>query len=233
MKKISSQAIKMCTSMVIIFGMIMWPIYGDVQGASSPDGGSTESGQVKIYFPMLVNVRVTNYESHPYTGPPPENPTWLEYINYFRSLAGLAKVEDNSSWSQGDWLHSRYMVKNDYIGHSEDPDNSWYSSEGDSAARTSNLLASSSHTATDLAAIEGWIQAPFHGVGILDPQLLQVGFGSFRELDGGFQMSAALDVLRGLQELPDAVQFPIAWPGEGAAVPITSHTGEYPNPLSS
>ena len=233
MNKNCSKAIKMCTCMLIICGMIMWPIYGDVQGASSPDDGSTEAGQAKIYFPMLINVNVTTYGSQPYTGPPPENPTWLEYINYFRSLAGLAKVQDNPGWSQGDWLHSRYMVKNDYIGHNEDPGNSWFTSEGDSAARTSNLLASSRHTATDLAAIEGWIQAPFHGVGILDPQLQQVGFGSFRELDGGFQMSAALDVLRGLQELPDTVQFPIAWPGEGASVPITSHTGEYPNPLSS
>jgi hypothetical protein len=227
------QFTKILVCMMLSLGLVLWPIYGYAQGSHSTDEGATDTGGMKIYLPMLVNMDAANTGSEPYTGPPPENPTWLEYINYYRSLAGLAAVDDNSSWSQGDWLHSRYMVKNDFIGHSEDPGNTWFSSEGDLAARTSNLLASSSHTASDLSAIDGWIQAPFHGVGILDPQLGQVGFGSFREQDGGFQMGAALDVLRGLQDLPDSIQFPIAWPGNGASVPITSHTGEYPNPLSS
>ena len=233
MKKISIQAARICIYVVLALGLTSWLSYEDALGSSFRDDESTEAGQLRLYLPMLVNIDGVNTGSQPYTGPPPENPTWLEYINYFRSLAGLAAVDDNASWNQGDWLHSRYMVKNDFIGHSEDPGNTWFSSEGDLAARTSNLLASSSHTASDLAAIDGWIQAPFHGVGILDPQLQRVGFGSFREQDGGFQTGAALDVLRGLGELPDTIHFPIAWPGDGASVPITSHTGEYPNPLSS
>ena len=224
---------KLSIWMVITFGLIVWLIFGSAQEAFSAADDSTESVELRVYLPMLVNADLTNSTLQPYTGPPPEEPTWLEYLNYFRSLAGIAAVNGNASWSQGDWLHSRYMVKNDFIGHSEDPGNAWYSNEGDLAARTSNLLASSSHTATDLAAIEGWMQAPFHGVGILDPQLHQVGYGSFREQIGGLQMGAALDVLRGLQDLPDAVEYPIAWPGEGVTVPLFSHTGEYPDPLSS
>jgi hypothetical protein len=33
------------------------------------------------------------------------------------------------------------MVKNDLVDHDEDPDNSWYTPEGDQAARSSNLAA--------------------------------------------------------------------------------------------
>lgn len=218
---------------VIILVLISWISYEDALGSSSSDEGVSGSDQVRIFLPMLFNIDKVAGSMQPYTGPPPENPTWLEYMNYLRSLAGLPAVVDNVNWSWGDWLHSRYMVKNDYIGHSEDPNNSWFSSDGDLAARSSNLLASSSGTTTDNAAISGWFQAPFHGVGIIDPQLQKVGFGSFREQDGGFQMAAALDVLRGLGDLPDTVTFPIAWPGEGASVPLTAHTGEYPDPLSS
>lgn len=218
---------------VMVLALLSWISVQDAQGSSPTGEEYSEADQVKIFLPMLFNVSILDGGDPPYSGPPPENPTWLEYVNYIRSLAGLSPVAENSDWSQGDWLHARYMVKNDFIGHSEDPNNDWFSSEGDLAARTSNLLASSSHTATDNAAVSGWIQAPFHGVGILDPQLQQVGFGSFREQDGGFQMGAALDVLRGLGVVPDAVTFPIAWPGEGASVPLTAHTGEYPNPLTS
>jgi hypothetical protein len=233
MNKFNFSKARMVIYIMIVLALISWPSDIDVQGSSPVDEESAEPYQVKIYLPVLVKLGMENVGLQPYTGPPPENPTWLEYINYLRSVAGLAAVVENPGWSEGDWLHARYMVKNDYIGHSEDSGNFWFTSQGDLAARTSNLLASSSHSATDLAAIAGWFQAPFHGVGILDPQLQQVGFGSFREQDGGYQMGAALDVIRGLDDLPGGIIFPIAWPGNGSSIPLTSFNGEYPNPLSS
>lgn len=232
MSNLVVQTLSVCRNLVVIAGLCLWPFSAHAQGSVSIDQGSTGVGQPRIYLP-LVTSNPSGSALHPYTGPPPEDPTWLEYINYFRSQAGLARVADNSAWSQGDWLHARYMVKNDYIGHSEDPGNLWFTVEGDLAARTSNLLASSSHSASDLAAIDGWMRAPFHALGILDPQLFEVGFGSFREQDGGFQMAAGLDVLRGQQDLSPTFPFPIAWPGEGTSVVLTSLSGEYPDPLSS
>jgi len=225
--------VRACISTGLTMTVILFSSFQSAQGLPISEEADSESMQVRIYLPMLFNVAAVTGGMQPYTGPPPDNPTWLEEINYFRSLAGLPEVVDDSDWSQGDWLHSRYMVKNDLISHSEDPSKPWFSNEGDLAARSSNLLVSSSHTATDLKAIAGWMQAPFHGLGMLDPQLRRVGYGSYRELDGGFQMGAALDVLRGLQDLPDAVTFPIVWPGDGTQVPLIAHSGEYPNPLSS
>jgi hypothetical protein len=158
---------------------------------------------------------------------------WLDYLNYYRGLAGLMAVVSNPDWDEGGWLHSRYMVKNDYVGHSENRGNSWYTVEGDTAAKSSNLVASYYGEVSDREAIDAWMQGPFHNIGMIDPQLQSVGFGSFREQDGGLQMGGALDVLRGLGDLPQSVIFPVYWPGNGASVPLTTFTSEYPDPLSS
>lgn len=186
-----------------------------------------------VYLPVIVHTDPDQVAP----GPPPDYPSegsgWLEFLNFYRATAGLNSLAVNSGWGEGGWLHSRYMVKNDYVDHSEDPKNAWYTPEGDAAAKSSNLVATSNLFASDAQAIELWMQAPFHAVGILDPELHEVGFGSFREEDGGLQMGASLDVIRGLKNLPAGLAFPIAWPGDGMAVPLTSHITEYPDPLSS
>ncbi len=160
-------------------------------------------------------------------------PAWLSYLNSYRAMAKLPAVYQDPALSNGDWLHARYIVKNDILQHSEDPANPWYSKEGDDAAHNSNLAGSYDVNATDPWAIDTWMQAPFHAVGILDPHLFLVGYGSYREADGLFQMGAALDVLRGRARVPSTVTFPIEWPGSGAVVGLTIHWGEQPDPLSS
>lgn len=187
--------------------------------------------QENVFLPVALNGNIL--EDSPSPPPPPDYAGWLSYLNHYRSLAGLLPVSENESWARGSWYHSRYMVKNDEIGHGEDPGNAWYTPEGDLAAQSSNLVASYNQFESDNYAIESWMQAPFHALHILNPTLKQVGFGSFREEDGGLQMGATLDVLRGLGELQASVKFPIFWPGNGATVPLATHWGEYPDPLSS
>ncbi len=161
-------------------------------------------------------------------------PAWFTYVNGYRAGAGLPPVEENGVWSYGCWLHARYMVKNDYIGHDEDPANPWYTSEGDAAAGSSNVMVHSSVYASDELAIDLWMQGPFHAVGIIDPALHTVGFGSYREADGGWQMGAALDVLRGLGSVLPGVRFPVYWPKPGGTMPLLSYGGgEVPDPLSA
>ncbi|MBI1295872.1 hypothetical protein GC175_13035 [bacterium] len=167
------------------------------------------------------------------TPPPTLAPQWLALVNEYRDMARLPHVSENEIWSHGDWLHARYMVKNDVSQHFEDPNNEWYTPEGDAAARASNLTSSYQVDATDVYAIDSWMQAPFHAVGILDPRLAQVGYGVYREAGGGRQMAAALDVIRGISSLPSDIQFPIVWPADGTTVPLTEHWGENPSPLTS
>ncbi|HPS77655.1 MAG TPA: dockerin type I domain-containing protein [Thermoanaerobaculaceae bacterium] len=158
---------------------------------------------------------------------------WLTRANQIRAMAGLPAVTETASWSSGDYNHARYCVKNDYIGHSEDPANLYYTSEGNLAAQNSNVMVSSDINTTDEFAINLWMAGPFHGVGIIDPALSQVGFGSYREAIGSFRMAAALDVLRGLGSIPPSVAFPVAWPGNGAIVDLTTFEGgESPDPLT-
>lgn len=160
-------------------------------------------------------------------------PDWLKHVNGYRTLANLPGLSENTTWSNGDWLHARYMVKNDFIGHSEDTNNAWYSAEGNTAAQNSNVAVSSSTALSDRDAIDLWIQGPFHAVGILDPALGVTGYGSYREADGGYQTGAALDVLRGLGEIPASVTFPLMFPGNLKTVGLASYNGgESPNPLS-
>jgi hypothetical protein len=127
------------------------------------------------------------------------------------------------------------MVKNDEIGHDEDPNNQWYTPEGDTAAGNSNVMVSSSTSSPDEFAIDLWMSGPFHGVSMIDPQLETVGFGSYREAIGTWQMGAALDVLRGRTSTePPAGTYPVMWPGDGQSTTILSFGGtEWPDPLTS
>lgn len=199
------------------------PAWGETQDTlSAPEA---EQSQSNIFFPVVVGAESS--------GAPRTIPAWLQQLNGYRALARLPQLSLNSNWAEGGWNHSRYMVKNNQVAHQEDKDNPWYTPEGDQAAHSSNLLGSTSTSLQDKTAIGLWMQAPFHALGMLDPRLSQVGYGSFREQDGGLQMGAALDVLRGRGEMPADLQYPVAWPADGANIPLNSYTGgEYPDPLS-
>jgi hypothetical protein len=148
-------------------------------------------------------------------------------------MAYLPPVREEPGWSNGGQSHSRYTVKNDILMHNEVAGNPWYTPEGLAAAQSGNLMGSYDLNASDRHAIDSWMQAPFHALGILDPALEKVGFGSYREADGGIQMGATLDVLRGLGPVSPSVAYPIMWPGNGATVPLVKFYSETPSPLTS
>jgi hypothetical protein len=179
-----------------------------------------------IYLPLVMkNICAA-------TLPPPGN--WLAYVNYYRALACLPAVTENASYTDGDQKHAKYMVKNDFIGHTENP-GPYYTPEGAAAAAASNVMLTSDVTATDEYAIDLWMRGPFHAVGILDPKLQQTGFGSYRESIGLYHMAAALNVLGGLGSgAPASVTFPVKWPGDGMTVNLLSFDGyESPDPRTS
>lgn len=167
----------------------------------------------------------------PPSGALPSPRAWLDYLNFYRATARLAPVTENAAWSDGDRKHAIYIVKNGAFRHGEDPDNAFYTPEGQTAAQQSNLFNSSNMDDTDWRAIDTWMQCPFHAVGVLDPRLVQVGYGSYRETQGYLSTAAALNVIAGINHTVQAT-YPIFWPGAGTTIPMSLHRGGQPSTLA-
>ncbi len=164
--------------------------------------------------------------------PTPLPSDWLGYLNGLRAIGGIPSVSETASWSSGCTLHARYMVKNDVIGHSEDPANPWYTAEGAAAAQNSNVMASTLTSTADTDALALWMTGAFHGIALVDPALQSTGFGSYREAVGQWQMGACLDVLRGLGV--SSAAYPLTWPADGERMPFAMYGGnEQPDPLTT
>lgn len=168
------------------------------------------------------------------TEPAIPTPSWLGYLNRFREEGGVLPLADETVWSLGSEAHSRYTVKTDFVTHSQDTTNPWYSQEGADAARNGNLAATVWFEAPPEWAIDYWITAPFHALPMLDPQLTSVGFGWYREQDGGIVFAANMDILRGLdQDLVD-IEYPIMFPMDGGQTWVRqSVLFEWPDPMTA
>lgn len=204
--------------------------------ATTCDPGALAAETTYVWYVIATDVhgRSTAGPAWSFTTAPAPPEGWFDYLNYYRAGADLPPVTENADWSDGCWLHSRYMVKNDYLGHDEKPGNRWYTPEGETAGQNGNIMISSDMSTPDEYALDLWMQGPFHAIGILDPRLGSVGFGSYREEIGAWRMGATLDVIRGWGSLPAEVSYPVCWPGEGARMPLLSYTGgESPDPLTS
>ncbi len=157
---------------------------------------------------------------------------WLDRLNSWRGNTGVSNLTENSTWSAGDYNHALYMVRNDLVTHYETPGVPYYTAAGDTAARNSNIQVSSTTSTTDEQAIDWWMQAPFHAMGLMDPRLTQTGFGSYRQVKSGWQEGAAVDTLRGNSF--SGGQYPVYFPGNGASEPLRTYGGgEYPDPLQA
>ena len=164
---------------------------------------------------------------------PAASTTWLSRLNQWRTSTGLPSLTENSVWSQGDAAHSLYMVKNNLVTHYETPGVPYYSVAGDTAARNSNIQVSSTTSTTDDQAIDWWMAAPFHAMGMMDPRLTQTGFGSYRDdTTTPWQEGATLDTIRGNSF--SGGSYPVYFPGNGTTEPLTTYGGgEFPDPLQA
>jgi hypothetical protein len=123
------------------------------------------------------------------------------------------------------------MVKNNVITHYETVGAPYYTTSGDTAGRNGNIFVSSFTSTSDVQAIDFWMQAPFHALGMMDPRLTSTGFGSFRDAAApGWTMAASVDVLQGNSF--SGGSYPVYFPGNGSTEPLTTYGGgESPNPL--
>jgi uncharacterized protein YkwD len=157
---------------------------------------------------------------------------WLDRLNAWRASVNLPALAENTSWSQGDYNHSLYMVKNDQVTHYELSTLPYYTASGDAAAKSGNIQVSSSTSMSDESAIDWWMAAPFHALGMMDPRLSSTGFGSYRQSKTGWDAGFTLDTLRGNSFSGGA--YPVFFPGDRSSVPVTTYRGgEYPDPLQA
>lgn len=155
-------------------------------------------------------------------------------LNQLRALSGLAAVSEDAAMADGALRHSEYMVRTGTMTHDEDPSSSWYSVQGDLAARQSNLAVHGSGGVTAADMVELLMVSPFHGIAFVDPALSTSGAGLFTDPDAGpFRAGFTINVNGGRSAAP-ASAFPVVWPGNRSTVDLLSYPGgEYPDPLSA
>jgi uncharacterized protein YkwD len=169
---------------------------------------------------------------------------WLEPLNHYRGIAGLAPVEPDPVLSSANTAHARYLLRT-YgdrifeIGgeiHSEDPSRPGYSEAGDKAGHNSDIASRPSidGAAPPAAeAIEGWIQTPFHRLWELNPALQRAGYG---ESCSGKACVEALDVesdIPALMAMPQPLKQPIEFPPPNSTIKLRTLESEWPDPLAS
>ncbi|HEY2663148.1 MAG TPA: FHA domain-containing protein [Candidatus Binataceae bacterium] len=166
-------------------------------------------------------------------------PDWLARVNYYRAMAKLPPVVEDSALSDGDLKHARYLVENypevikkdgslGAAAHSEEDTNSWYTPEGSAAARNSDVYDGCNKMSRE-DQVDGWVVGPFHRLSILNPDLAAVGYGRY---DKDRCWSAALDLhltRKSIAGRPLSVSFP----ADGSMIPTPDFDGnEWPPPLA-
>ena len=165
----------------------------------------------------------------------------LTRLNFVRSLANLAPVAEDTTdpnFDPGCQLHAEWIVTNNVLSDDETPGTPGFSAAGQEAAVQSNSESSTSATLTLTQSIDGLMNAPFHGVGFIDPLLTTTGFGLYSNPNLSptvIRSGAAINVLGGRNgAFPAASAYPILWPANGQTTPYASYSGnEYPDPSSS
>lgn len=172
----------------------------------------------------------------------------LEYLNVLRTMNGLPAVAENTAWSAGAVLHSRYVVRTGTLVHDEDDANPHRTPEGDEAGNNGNVDGAVTFFQEDYDerdSIDGWLTAPFHGQNMVDPGWRTTGFGAYRKQPGdpnpsgpgtrAFTASATLDVLRGRDNFfSQPLTSPVMFPAHGSVYPYHEYPGgELPDPLQT
>ncbi|MEM8903771.1 MAG: hypothetical protein AAGA17_18185 [Actinomycetota bacterium] len=159
-----------------------------------------------------------------------EDASWLEVVNHHREAAGLSPVVDEPGWIDGltehlDYLRltpERFLVGAYLNPHRQNPESPFATAAGTDAARSTNI----GYGDTDREAIESWLRAPFHAIGLLRPGWQRTAFT--RDLETG---RALLDVVRGIDvDVEDRV---VLFPADGVTTRLRDFDGELPDPLES
>jgi uncharacterized protein YkwD len=170
---------------------------------------------------------------------------WLDALNRYRAMAGLAAVRSNPRLSPGAKLHSRYIATNfsDQIRHSvnlgramhqEDPSKPGFTAAGAAAGLAGDVDEMWDPGAMHQSswAIDNWMLAPFHRLSLLDSRLRTVGYGDYCEAG---VCIATLNVHDGVDpsSTSGSSTAPVEYPPNGSSIKGADFTAEWPDPLTS
>jgi hypothetical protein len=143
------------------------------------------------------------------------------WANYLRSFGeNLAPITTKPALSVGPqnhaaWLAAFHAIGDPYCAHGQDATHTWPAGEDHSH----NVLYCGP---TSLgAAVQGWVDTPYHGAGFVDPKTTAVGFGFAGDTSTGlFSEGGAPQLSR--------------WPKPGGVLPSPAMTtGESPDPTAA
>ncbi len=162
-----------------------------------------------------------------------------EFARYtaLRAQANLAAVSFDETASMNCWLHGRYSVLNHKLEHNQNPALPGASPEGQACATRSNIAMDFLPEKDVLNATPSTtilFTAPFHALGMLQPDQARVGIGTYSvpaSGEAGFvQMGSGIT---SLFEERSSARAPMTFPGQGRATDLGRYNGgEWPNPLT-
>ena len=164
---------------------------------------------------------------------------WLALVNYYRQSSDLPPVAEDLQLTNGAKKHAIYLAMTDKsfeVGqyenlHSENPASPFSTPEGTKYGAGDIAWSYDSK----VSAIDLWMTAPFHAIGILRENLKRVGFGKEKVgPDGAYPGSyvANLAIIAGLDSQNSRTKN-ILFPGNKSIVYINNFTGENPEPRES
>jgi uncharacterized protein YkwD len=210
--------------------------------ARSPSAASATSTAAPSTPAAVASIVPMTPGATPPAGP---NPPWLDALNHYRAMSGVAPVRNDAATSGADQAHARYLVENyrDAIAHGvgigakmheEDPANRWYTAAGARAANSSDVAQWPGPVPppSPLWAFDGWMSAPFHRLSMLNPRLHTASLGNWCE---GAVCVVTLNVASGADVIgrDTSIATPIRFPAPNSTLAMNSSEGEWPDPLSA
>jgi hypothetical protein len=164
---------------------------------------------------------------------------WLALVNYYRQSSDLPPVAEDPQITDGAKKHAIYLAMTDtsfQVGqyenlHSENPASPFSTPEGTKYGAGDIAWSYDSK----VSAIDLWMTAPFHAIGILRENLKRVGFGKEKVgANGAYPGSyvANLAIIAGLDSQNSRTKN-ILFPGNKSIVYMNNFTGENPEPRES
>jgi Cysteine-rich secretory protein family len=200
-------------------GLLVGAVAGGASAAELRSGPPTLQAAPQAALPHATNAA---------------DPDWLAEINRYRAATGLAAVSDQPSWDVGIQHHLAYLANTpaSYMtgayasAHTENPASPYYTPDGALEAGFSDLEQGGASTALD--AVDEWLGAPFHAIGMLRAQLTQVALAH-----DSTTRDAGLDVIQGLDFSAPTATGPILFPGPGVTTNLSRFLGELPDPTET